>query len=494
MTKTLKKQLPKLRKYQLEDLKRWVANKYRGGWFWDPGLGKTFAGSFVIKRLLDLKKVHRVFVFGPKIAIPVWHGFLVKKMGIPEDIIFDYTKRKASEVFTDKHKIFLMNYNLIPPRKNKPRLKIKGGFDEDGNYITEAYQAPPVRKIRTFPTDVDLWIPDESHMLKGHSSNAYKFFLDYVKPGDKILALSGTPFPNREVSCFTQVNLVDPGALGKHITEFHVKYCNSKDKKLGMWYLKPEKLAEVDKKILKNFCFRKVTDHLDLPPHTDIKLRYEPNDKQLKFINTAYNKNIADTGEKAVLLSTRPVVGTMIQQALSGLVDMSVTEMYTGNKHDIICNLGTEAKYNALMDFMENFGNNKLLLWVNFNVTGDYLYQRLKKDGFKVDRFHRGDKKNMEERIKEFTDGDVQILMSHPQIVGIAVNYFTNINYMLWYELSHNWAHYHQAITRIHRDGQQNPTFSYALVGHRTDEVILKALKEKADVQERLSQDYLNLI
>jgi len=135
-------------------------------------------------------------------------------------------------------------------------------------------------------------------------------------------------------------------------------------------------------------------------------------------------------------------------------------------------------------------GKNKLIICVNFTDTSAWLKEALTKEGYKVDRFSSKDKKNFHERLRAFTHGDVQVLISHPSIIGISLNSLVKANYLLWYELTDNWAVYKQMVDRIHRFGQMKPTFCYHLVGHIMEKFMLKALTEKADVNERLAELY----
>jgi len=480
-----------LRKYQKEDLVKWIRNNYRGGWYWEPGLGKTFTIAFVIKQMLKKKRAHRAFFAGPLLAVSTLQDFLTDVMGIPASMIYNYATEKKD--FTDKHRIFIINYELLPPPKNKPRTKVKSWFDDDGVFHMEAKKLGPIRKVRPYPEDIDLWALDESHMLKSHSSNAFKFFQTRIKNTDKVICLSGTPFPNRHVSCYTQLHLMKPGVLGKNISRFRENYCRLVSKQYGTYKVKSSKVPEIEQIANELVTVRKASDHLDLPDHTDINLTYKLTPEQITYINILKKDGIAlDADDKDILLSSITVARIMTQQILSGYINMKVTRAVVKDKVEIKREFSREPKFSVLKQLLESLGGKKLIVCVYFTDTSAWLKEALTKEGYKVDRFASDDKDNFKERLKAFTHGNVQVLISHPSIIGIALNDLVKANYLLWYELTDNWAVYKQMVNRIHRFGQMNPTFCYHLIGHPIEHMMLQALKEKADVNDRLAKMYFD--
>ena len=473
-----------LRHYQEEDIRKWAANGCRGGWFWDPGLGKTHTASFLVRRMLKLKQCTRVFIGCPAVAVSTWYDFLVSKAGFPAEMIYNCSNPKQdARAPLDTEKVIICNYEKLPSRKKQPDYKTRITFDEQGLPKVERVKNTHKRKQRIFPEDIDFWVLDESHYLKEASSNAFKFFFSKVRPEHRLLLMSGTPFPNRHISCWTQLTLIKPGVLGRNITEFRSTYCYLVNKEIHKYELRSRYIPLIDRLAAENCCFRSAADHLDIPAITFDNIKYSLTDQQKSCVNTL----IAHNRIQDKLLKTRGTSFLMASQALSGYIDMEVQAQGEPLKVHITEEFDQCGKDDALRLFVESLGNKKAIIWVHFTNTAERVYRYLTEVlGKKAEYFTAEHKKDLKGTIDQFVNGDIQFLVSHPKIIGISVNYFTSIQYMLWYELTYDWAVYEQAVDRIYRSGQEQATFCYHLVGHRLDEFQLAALKAKKDVHIEL--------
>lgn len=475
----------KLRKYQEEDIRKWTKNGCRGGWFWDPGLGKTFTACFLIKRLLEINRCTRVFISCPAVAVKTWYEFLVEKSGFNPDMIYNCSNPKHDRrEIKYGEKIIICNYEKLPSQKKQKPGKLQISWDEDGNPVKAEYvKNTHLRKKRVFPDDVDCWVLDESHYLKEASSNSFKFFAKFIKPEHKLLLMSGTPFPNKHISCYTQLSLIRPGVLGRNITEFRSMYCRLVNKDFHLYALQAEYIPMIDRLASETCCFRSAADHLDIPAITFSNIKYTPSKEQLSVVNTLLIHNRVQDK----ILKSRAVAFLMATQALSGYIDMDIQPQGEAERALITQEFSECDKYNALSMFISSIGNNKAIIWIHFVKTAERVYDYITKVlGKKADYFTADHKKGMMDVINDFVNGDTQFLISHPKIIGISVNYFTSIQYMLWYELTYDWAVYEQAVDRIYRSGQEKPTFCYHLSGHKLDEFQLAALKAKKDVHVEL--------
>lgn len=486
----------KFRDYQLEDITRWVNLGYRALWAWDPGLGKTFVSGFISKRMIATKRADVVAIFCPASVLSTWIHHLVEKVGIKKEDIFLAYKKNKRNIYKGQ-RFILLNYEMIyneSKKTKKQKASVRMVMNSEGRM--ELLQDKATEKGVRFrgvklPVKPDMWILDESHALKNPDGIAYKFFKDNIAPGDKVLALSGTPAPNRHVDCYTQVDILKPGVLGTNIHHFHNRHCLCIDKQYGLWAVKPSAIPVIEKAASEVWMFRDAKKILGLPDHTDIFEPYYPTPEQKSYINMLCAEGMAcfnnEAGsEQSIVLKSPGVARIMSQQVLTGYVDMEVTEAFTNRKVSVIKALDMEPKYTALKSILNKVNGRKILVWTHFKPTMKYLVERLAADGYKVDGFSSDDKKNLETRIKEFTDGDIQILVSHPKILGIGRNEFAQVPYMAWYELTDDWGLYKQAVTRIDRFGKTEPTFSFILMGSRLDRKIYDALCEKKDVDTAL--------
>lgn len=484
----------KLRKYQEEDIKKWIRNNFRGALYWDPGLGKTFTMAVIARRLLKKEYTSKLFIGFPAVAGSTWYEFLTEVVGIPESMIYNCMFKEHEKRGYRGEKIIMCNYQKLPPppTRKKKTHRVTGTFDEYGKLRCELLPLRNNRKIREFPDDIDTWFLDESHMLKEHDSIAFLFFQRHIKKGDKVLMASGTPFPNRHVSAYGQLTLLEPGIVGKDISEFRREFCVCINKQFDLYAVTKDKVSVLESKIAHLCSFKTAEEHLDIPELTTSELVYQASPEQLKFISQIIRDGkvkVLENGETSVMFKTPNIAHTMGQQALSGYVDMNITSQFDRNaKENVRREFGGGNKFEVLKSQLELLKGRKVLIWVNFTETSARLKVLLQQAGYKVDRFAASDKKNYMERIKAFTDGDTQILVSHPSIIGTAVNYFSGIQYMIWYELTWDWAVYEQAVTRIYRGGQKNRTFCWHMIGHRLEKRQLNALVEKEDVHDSLTR------
>lgn len=486
----------KFRDYQLEDITKWVELNYRALWAWDPGLGKTFVSGFVSKRMLATGKANIIAIFCPASVLSTWVKHLSESVGIKKEDVFLAYKKNKKNVYSGQ-KIILMNFEMIysePKQKKKGKSSVVMVRNAEGRMEIQQTKAlvkgSRARGVK-LPVHPDMWLIDESHSLKNPTSTAYKFFKENIRPTDKVLALTATPAPNRHVDCFTQIDILQPGLLGDNIHHFHNRHCLCIDKQYGLWAVKPTSVPIIEKAAGSLWTFRDASKILGLPEHTDLFEPYTLSSVQKDYINTLCQRNTAcftteDGSDVSVVLKSPGVSRIMSRQVLTGYVDMEITEAFTNKKIVVKKELDMSPKYKALTNILKKISGRKILVWTHFKESMRYLVEKLTADGYIVDGLSGDDRKGLETRIKNFTDGKVQIMIAHPKILGIGRNEFAKIPYMAWYELTDDWGMYKQAVTRIDRFGKIEPTFSFILMGSYLDKKIYKALCEKKDVDTAL--------
>lgn len=500
---------PKWLAYQKQDIIFWAKNNYRCGFYWEPGLGKTFVASFLVGALLKKGMASRIFISCPAVAEKTWLGFLAF-WGIPQELVFSFTKHEKKQDLADHHKIILCNFEKLPSSKPKAKNKLIVEYNKDtGLPEMRLVGKKTTSKKREIPKDIDLWIIDEAHYIKETSSKNWKFFKQNIKKSDKLLLLSGTPFPNKHSSCFSQLDLLAPGSLGDTLTAFRREYCYEKNKDYHIFEVWPNKYKDIEKLASSLCTFRLAKDLLDIPEMTYRDVHYPLSPLQSSAVNQLLrSKVVSHQQDRPILLKSVNVAFLMALQILSGYVNMKITEDGNQEETDIGAfipeNWGAEQaktqvcadfkegalidKENTLLTLAESLCGAKAIIWVNFTHTAQRVAEVLSTAGYKVDYFTANNKKNFEERITNFVQGDVQFLVSHPKIIGISVNYFTPITRVIWYELTYDWAVYTQANDRIYRKGQQCKTFCYHFLGHNLEKRQLEALRNKEDVHTAFAE------
>lgn len=118
--------------------------------------------------------------------------------------------------------------------------------------------------------------------------------------------------------------------------------------------------------------------------------------------------------------------------------------------------------------------NNQWVIWVETNEEGEILAKEIK-DSYEI----RGatPEKIRREKVKQFLNGELRILISKPSIFGYGLN-FQNCNNTLFFGLSFSYENFYQAIKRFHRFGQKKPVNAYVVIGEN-EKSMLAIINEK---------------
>ena len=87
----------------------------------------------------------------------------------------------------------------------------------------------------------------------------------------------------------------------------------------------------------------------------------------------------------------------------------------------------------------------------------------------------------------DWNAGRIDVLMAHPASCGYGLNLQQGGHHIIWFGLTWNLEHFHQANKRLHRQGQERPVFVHILtVEGGMDEDVIKSLTGKERVQDAL--------
>jgi SNF2 family DNA or RNA helicase len=96
--------------------------------------------------------------------------------------------------------------------------------------------------------------------------------------------------------------------------------------------------------------------------------------------------------------------------------------------------------------------------------------------------------------IKMWNNGDVPLLCCHAKSAGHGLNLQKGGNTIVWFGLTFSWELFEQANSRLHRQGQRKNVFVHYLLGDGTiDHLILKALRNKERIQDRVFEQLKEL-
>ena len=400
--------------------------------YWDMGLGKTYAGS---EKLYQLgADVNLVVCQKSKVDDWVEHFFTyyIDKNAFNEDgaWCYDLTDSNGLDMMLHsryKTVIGIINYDLI-------------------------WRRPELMKLKDFTL-----LLDESSLIQNDTSNRTKFILK-MQPKNVIL-LSGTPTGGKYETLWTQLHL-----LGWNISKdlYWKQYVEqewidiSEDKKISLvkGYKNVDRLKH---KMAQYGCqFLKTDEVFDLPDQIFQKVKV-PASKEYK---TFHKKKIVDIEDETL-------VG-----------DTTLTKMLYER---MLCGHYSQDKLKALSDLVEST-EDRLIIFYNFKAEYDAILELNATNWCRPLSVVNGSEKDL----SAFEKWDDSITLVQYQSGAMGLN-LQLASRMIFFTLPLSSELYEQAKKRIHRIGQNKPCFYYQMICKGTvEEKILKTLDMRQDFTEEL--------
>ena len=137
-------------------------------------------------------------------------------------------------------------------------------------------------------------------------------------------------------------------------------------------------------------------------------------------------------------------------------------------------------KTGILFEILNEIGNKQVIIWCQFQHEVETLAKQFGGDGL------TSKTKNRDDIIRDFRDGKIQYLFTHPQLLGKGLT-FVNCTYNVYYSLSYSYEEFKQSQDRIHRIGQTNKCTYIILQARDTiDEKIYDCLQRKKSAVDEL--------
>ena len=137
-------------------------------------------------------------------------------------------------------------------------------------------------------------------------------------------------------------------------------------------------------------------------------------------------------------------------------------------------------KTTILSEILENIGNRQVIVWCQFQYEIESLAEQFGGAGL------TSKTKNRYDVIRDFRDGKIQYLFTHPKLLGKGLT-FVNCTYNVYYSLSYSYEEFKQSQDRIHRIGQTSKCTYIILQAKDTiDEKIYDCLQRKKNAVDEL--------
>ncbi len=253
------------------------------------------------------------------------------------------------------------------------------------------------------------------------------------------IAMTGTPLMNTPIDLYNILKWI--GVEHHSLTEFKSYYCNLGGIG-GNEIVSYKHLPELQKLLNGVMLRRKKEDVLDLPP----KIRtteYVEMDKQQSSLYNDIKNNICDNIDKICLMP-------------NPLVELIRLRQCTGNPSIISSKCNKSAKYDRMLEIIEECANNneKVIVFSNWTSVINPAYKLLKKFNPAI---ITGEVKDRQEQEYKFqNDESCKVILGTIQAMGTGLT-LTKASTVIFLDSPWNMSNKEQAEDRAHRIGTTKP-------------------------------------
>lgn len=283
---------------------------------------------------------------------------------------------------------------------------------------------------------------------------------------DRVICLTGTPAPNGLLDIWSVYYLLDQGErLYGSFNQYRNRFFESDY--MGFKYtLRPGSFEQIVERISDITISMKTEDYVDMPPviHNTVKVRLP------EKIMRQYRDF-----EKTLLLKEHD-----IEAVNNGVLTGKLLQLANGSVYDEDGNVIEihSLKLEALDRIIEEAGGVPVLIAYSYQFDLEKLRKRYPQAEVV------GEAANLQKR---WNNGEIPLLLAHPQSAGHGLNLQYGGNISVWYGLCWSLEYYQQLNKRLHRPGQAETVIIHHIVAEGTvDERVMMVLPEKDATQDAL--------
>ncbi len=283
---------------------------------------------------------------------------------------------------------------------------------------------------------------------------------------DRVVGLTGTMAPNGMEDIWSQYYLLDQGErLFGSYNQYRTRWFDSDY--MGFKYtLRPGAFEQIVERIQDITLSMKTEDYVDMPPviHNTIRVRLP------KKVMDQYRKF-----EKTMLLEEHD-----IEAVNNGVLTGKLLQLANGSVYDEEGNVVEihSLKLDALDSVIEEANGAPVIVAYSYQFDLEKLRKRYPKAEVV------GEAPNLQKR---WNNGEISILLAHPQSAGHGLNLQYGGCITVWYGLCWSLEYYQQLNKRLHRPGQKETVVFHHIVAEGTvDERVMSVIPEKDATQNAL--------
>lgn len=330
------------------------------------------------------------------------------------------------------------------------------------------YESYKILKNEILKSGFDCMIVDESSCMKNMGSQITSMILEMINVIPHRFVLSGCPTPNHNSEIFPQMKFVNNEIFGNNYYGFLARYFHQDMANPHIWYQTDEDKERYNLRLGEQSVFLKKEDCVDLPEKTFEVRRFDMSKEQWKYYDEMLNDIQSHINEwskfefTAKLMKLREITSGFVyrKEAKKAIIDSNKTPI--------------------LLEVLNEIGDKQVIIWCQFQHEIESLAEQFGGVGL------TSKTKGRDDIIRDFRDGKIQYLFTHPQLLGKGLT-FVNCTYNVYYSLSFSYEEFKQSQDRIHRIGQTNKCTYIILQAKGTiDEKIYSCLQRKKSAVDEL--------
>lgn len=362
------------------------------------------------------------------------------------------------------------------------------------------YEAlPPIIKKLSKVLQWTLIVVDEAQRLKNRTTLQSRTIAKLKDSALYKVILTGTPMEDSPVDMWAQFRFVRPEAFGTRWRDFEDEYMEpleefdyKKYPRGSMRFMRAFKkymiakshrefnFDKLDQFIgrISNYVLRVTKeDVLDLPPLTYVEERVGLLGRQRALYDEMKRDLIVRLGQKA---SSAPLsitkIGKLHQICGGHLFDDDGDVHFVGR-----------AKLRRLMRILERHDGEPVVVFCRYRTEVDTLRRELEDRGYRVATLTGEVKrKDRTKAIEMFQAKKLDVMIAQVRTGGVGIDLFAS-RIEVFYSTTYSFIDFEQAVSRVHRRGQEKDVIIYLLMASGTiDEVIYSAIRSKRRVSNRV--------
>lgn len=435
----------------------------RFAFFWSPGTGKTIT------------------------ILSIWKERPMRTLVVASKAILSTAWARDSE---------MMGVPVINARHTNKRKRLELIREPGDHVVLTNYEQFRIHEKEFKETGFDRFVFDESSKLKNRDAKVSKAAHSFAESCREVYLLSGTPAPNCPTELWSQLRTISSSASGvsfwKWAHHFFVPIMQQKWTPKGQksviakWVEKPERTQEFNDHLRKWSWSLRKEDCLDLPEQIDIVREVELSRDERK----QYDELITEL-KLSVPVDEGPTANVSMNVHAEGLL-MKLRQVVGGSVRmdDQPKEIGS-SKIDALVETLEEFSNDQVVIWCEFRADIDRVARVLNQIGRRPAIIDGRTSSKVGEIVDSFVQGETDTIIAHPKAAGHGTDGLQKVSSVsVYFGLSFSAEEHEQSRDRIHRSGQSKSClYIYLIAKDTVDESLLWVVRRKKSRQSALLKE-----